>query len=497
MRKLGFISKVNLGFTLQIVLLLILTSVVLRILHYVKEETALLGKFNARYGVLSQAELDLQDRLRFFQTSLESPARELFEKTRSKQTLLSGDEELLDLARQQAHLDRQDSELDALIRSLNEGRARLAAAEQKAAAGALEEISGEVIPALAGLIDTLQKLRNRLEQGSVKSRDSLFGLCIFMQWAVGWTAIIGSAIGLAIMFLVLQPVLRQIRKVIQTLTRNSEHALAASSEMAGASQDIANASGHNASSLEEISATVREMAATSRETAAATQHVTGVLSQTRDAAERSREAIARMDQAIGSIHAASSETANIIKTIDEIAFQTNLLALNAAVEAARAGEAGRGFAVVADEVRNLARRSAESSGSTSELIQEAQRSAEHGVAVAREVQEFTRGIIDSVIEVTDLMRSAAEANHAQAQGIEQVSATVEHMGSTVQDTAANAGQLVASGNQLRDQAGELDNVVHTLESIVGGRSPDRGPTSDFRAADARGLPARLKDRVTV
>lgn len=289
-----------------------------------------------------------------------------------------------------------------------------------------------------------------------------------MQWAVGWTTIAGTIIGLIIIFFVLRPVLRQMREVIETLTRNSDHAMAASVHMAGASQDIANASSQNASSLEEISATVREMAATSKETAATTKNANEVLVGTRDIAENSTESIMHMSQAISKIQSASMETAKIMKTIDEIAFQTNLLALNAAVEAARAGEAGRGFAVVAEEVRNLAQRSAEASRSTAELIEEAQRSAENGVAVAREVQEFTRGIIGSVVVIADLMKNATEANNGQALGIEQVSAAVEHMGTITQDTAANAGELVVSGDQLKSQASQLNKVIRVLENIIGG-----------------------------
>ncbi len=317
------------------------------------------------------------------------------------------------------------------------------------AAAVRQVLAADVQPAFNSIVESLQKLRERFQQRALDSRDALFGRYIFMQWAVGWTTIFGALIGLIIIFFVLRPVLRQMREVIETLTRNSDQAMAASEHMAGASQDIANAASQNASSLEEISATVREMAATSKETAATTKNANEVLVGTRDIAENSTESIVHMSQAISKIQSASVETAKIMKTIDEIAFQTNLLALNAAVEAARAGEAGRGFAVVAEEVRNLARRSAEASGSTAELIEEAQRSAENGVAVAREVQEFTRGIIGSVVVIADLMKNATEANNAQALGIEQVSAAVEHMEELTQRTAANAEEFVASGYDLK------------------------------------------------
>ena len=472
MRRIGFGTKINFGFILQIILLFILTSVVLRILHYIKEETTSLVDLNGYNRVLSQAEIDLYKRMNILEGVRELPEQAAMLVAQAQETPLVflSDEDRRVLAAQYTEFATSIAELDSARDRLLAAEKKIVTASQSERRVALthEAITEDVYPAFNRIQDSLHKLRERFQQRALESRDTLLGRYIFMQWAVGWTAIAGALIGLIIIFFVLRPVLRQMREVIETLTRNSDLAMGASVHMAGASQDIANAASQNASSLEEISATVREMAATSKETAATTQYVTGALSRTRDTAERSRDAIARMDQAIGKIHAASSETAKIMKTIDEIAFQTNLLALNAAVEAARAGEAGRGFAVVAEEVRNLARRSAEASGSTAELIEESQSSAANGVAVAREVQEFTRGIIDSVIEVTDLMKNTSEVNNAQALGIEQVSTTVEHMGNITQDTAANAGELVVSGDQLKAQASQLNKVIWVLENIIGG-----------------------------
>ena len=107
--------------------------------------------------------------------------------------------------------------------------------------------------------------------------------------------------------------------------------------------------------------------------------------QARSSADKGVESMGRMSSAINRIKSSSDSTAKIVKTIDEIAFQTNLLALNAAVEAARAGDAGKGFAVVAEEVRNLAMRSAEAAKNTANLIEDAVKNSENGVAINAEV----------------------------------------------------------------------------------------------------------------
>jgi hypothetical protein len=484
MRKIGFGTKINFGFILQIILLLILTSVVLRILHYFKVETTALIESNAHYRVLSQAENDLYRRMFLIEKAVNKPdeAEALVTRAQEQSIKFLTDEEI-------QKVSSQDQQIAALVADIAAGRTRLLAAEKKIASGAAsggvdsrQVLATEVQPLCNNILDSLQKLRERFQKRTLDARDSLAGLRIFMQWAVGLIAIIGAGIGLFIMFKVVRPVLLRIREVIEVLTRNSDQAMTASAHMAGASQDIAQASSQNASSLEEISATVREMAATAKETAGTTKYANEVLGGTRDIAENSTESIAHMSQAISKIQSASQETAKIMKTIDEIAFQTNLLALNAAVEAARAGEAGRGFAVVAEEVRNLARRSAEASRSTAELIEEAQRSAENGVAVAQEVQEFTRGIIGSVVVIADLMKNASEANNAQSLGIDQVCAAVEHMEELTQRTAANAEEFVASGYDLKNQSGELDKVIRVLKNLIGGGQNRRSDDSLQQAA---------------
>ncbi|MCX5900097.1 MAG: methyl-accepting chemotaxis protein, partial [Proteobacteria bacterium] len=450
-------------------LLLLLTSLVLRILSTLKYESRSLVDSNSYYRVLSQAEIDLYKRMFLIEKAVNTPdeAAALVARAREQKINLLSNEEIQEVS-------SQDQQSAALITDIAAARTRLLAAENKIVSGSApggmdirQVLAAEAQPAFNSIVESMQKLRERFQQRALDSRDTLFGRYIFMQWAVGWTAIAGALIGLIIIFFVIRPVLRQMREVIESLTRNSGQAMAASVHMATASQDIANASSQNASSLEEISATMREIAAASKETAASTQHANGILAGTRDSAEKSNEAIERMSRAISKIQSASIETAKILKTIDEIAFQTNLLALNAAVEAARAGEAGRGFAVVAEEVRNLARRSAEASGSTAELIEEAQRSAENGVAVAREVQEFTRGTVGVIVVIADHMKHATEAYNAQSLGIEQVSAAVEHMEEITQRTAANAEEFVASGYDLKNQSSELDQVIRVLENLIG------------------------------
>jgi len=187
----------------------------------------------------------------------------------------------------------------------------------------------------------------------------------------------------------------------------------------------------------------------------------------------------RMSQAISRIKSSSDQTAKIIKTIDEIAFQTNLLALNAAVEAARAGEAGRGFAVVADEVRNLAQRSAEAAKNTASLIVESLGNAENGVQVCNEVEVVLKEIARGVQQATQLIGQVSNACAEQAQEIAEQSKAVAEMDRVTQSTAASAEESASACEELSARAMELNQMVEVLLNTVGrGDSGRRRPSEE-------------------
>jgi len=293
---------------------------------------------------------------------------------------------------------------------------------------------------------------------------------------IGWVSII---IGVLIIVYISKTVVRPLRQAVATIIKTADSTAGASVQMSDASHNLAGDTNKNAASIEQVSASIREMSATSGETATSMQHVSRMVGEAMQSAEQSTHTIVRMNDAIVKIRAASEETANIIKTIDEIAFQTNLLALNAAVEAARAGDAGRGFAVVAEEVRNLAQRSAEASRTTGALIRESQLSAEQGVSVAREVDAFLKGIIETVGSVAALIHDIASVYSTQATGIGEISNSVTHMENVTQSTAAVTQELVASSDQLAVQARHLNQTIDLLTGIIGGvstRTPSSGAT---------------------
>jgi methyl-accepting chemotaxis protein len=181
---------------------------------------------------------------------------------------------------------------------------------------------------------------------------------------------------------------------------------------------------------------------------------------------------------IREIKKSSDRIAKIIKVIDDIAFQTNILALNAAVEAARAGEAGMGFAVVAEEVRNLAQRSAQAAKETAAIIEANIDLSGKGVAVAERVREALNEITIHANKVNELMDEISIASQEQTQGVEQVSQAINQVEIVTQqnttsssESAVISGQLLEQVNNMKTMLKELLLLLYTagkVEKVISG-----------------------------
>ena len=188
--------------------------------------------------------------------------------------------------------------------------------------------------------------------------------------------------------------------------------------------------------------------------------------QAEDLSENTNHAVkkgnAQMDAMLESmkkITETSTNVAKVIKVIDEIAFQTNLLALNAAVEAARAGKYEKGFAVVAEEVRNLAARSAEAAKDTTELIESSITEVENGVRNADQTAEILESFEESVVKVTDIVKEISMASQDQAGGSIEISNGLSQVNQVIQQNSSISEETASASQELASQADILMNLM--------------------------------------
>lgn len=179
----------------------------------------------------------------------------------------------------------------------------------------------------------------------------------------------------------------------------------------------------------------------------------------KDKIEESNREMVKLLNAMNEISAMSDEIAKIIKTIDDIAFQTNILALNASVEAARAGAAGKGFTVVADEVRMLASKSAEAASRTSALIQQTANAINDGVQLANSTAEALSDAVLDTIRVDENIIKIAETTRNESMYMDHIFNNINAISDIVDTTADSAQSGAASSEELSGQAAILSDLI--------------------------------------
>lgn len=207
---------------------------------------------------------------------------------------------------------------------------------------------------------------------------------------------------------------------------------------------------------------VANMASLSEDLSQTSEQAVTASVTTKEAGEKldySNRRMNELTQAIDDINKKSEEIGKVIKTIEDIAFQTNILALNAAVEAARAGSAGKGFSVVADEVRNLASKSAVAAKNTTVLIEDSIQAVKNGTEIADETAESLIDVVKSAQQVAVIIDTIAEESEKQKVSIGSALTSVNEISSVVQTSAATTQQNAAASEELHSQAQMLQKLV--------------------------------------
>jgi len=242
----------------------------------------------------------------------------------------------------------------------------------------------------------------------------------------------------------------------------------AASEISGSADVLAQGSVEQAASIEESSATSIQAAALVQDTTDSTKTIAGLSA---DALEAAQEGLARVEDLTTSMQelaTSSAEIAKIISIIENIAFQTNILALNASVEAARVGDAGRGFNVVAEEVRNLASRSTEAAANTTAIVEHKLQLSRQGVTGASEVKAALGEIVATNTKVNNLVMLVDAAGQEQLVGINQINIALAQMEDVTQSNAAVAEENAASAAVLETQSKELASIQSRLNALIKG-----------------------------
>lgn len=283
---------------------------------------------------------------------------------------------------------------------------------------------------------------------------------------------------------------KRIQELAHTIEAGSTQTSDAAGQVAASSQKLAQGAGEQAAALEETSATVEETASTVRSTAENAVKAKEAASRVREKAEAGLSRLRDLQLAMTAIQNSSKDVGKIAATINEIAFQTNILALNAAIEAARAGEAGAGFSVVAEEVRQLARRSAQAAQDSAKKIEDAHRSSEQGVTLSHGAADDLNEIATGAREADTLIAEIATAASEQDRTVAELNRAISEVDRVTQMNAAAAEESAAAAEELSAQSFELNEAAAALHRLVSGNDDRLDTTKDALPSAPLDLRAR-------
>jgi methyl-accepting chemotaxis protein len=246
-----------------------------------------------------------------------------------------------------------------------------------------------------------------------------------------------------------------LRKTAKTNLSNGEILNSNAVAMSDSVANVAAKANQQAASLEETAAAIEEITSITRNNAENSTKMATLGELVKNSANHGQQLATKTASSMDSINNEVTAINDAISVIDQIAFQTNILSLNAAVEAATAGEAGKGFAVVAQEVRNLASRSAEAANEIKTLVESATAKAKEGKNISSDMISGYEVLNGHIGETIQIIEDVSSASKEQMLGIEQINDTVTMLDRVTQENANEANNVANISSEVRTMANEL------------------------------------------
>ena len=229
--------------------------------------------------------------------------------------------------------------------------------------------------------------------------------------------------------------------------------------LASSSQNLSTASNDQAASLEETAASIEQITENIKSNNQNVLLMTQVSNELNDSAIQGNSLASKTSTAMDEINKKVINISEAIEIIDQIAFQTNILSLNAAVEAATAGEAGKGFAVVAQEVRNLASRSAQAASEIKVLVEDASSKSNAGKEISSQMIEGYEKLNEKISKTKDMIHNVSQASKEQESGMYQINDVVNSLDKTTQENASTASSIDSLSTDVSLLSQRLMNIT--------------------------------------
>jgi methyl-accepting chemotaxis protein len=250
-----------------------------------------------------------------------------------------------------------------------------------------------------------------------------------------------------------------LNEVLGSINSAAEEVDESARGVSSVSQELSEGTEVQASSIEQLNSSISQISAKTKQNAENSAKASSIAEQTKEEALSGNKRMEEMLQSIEEISIASHDISKIVNVINEIAFQTKILSLNASVEAAHAGVYGKSFAVVAAEVGNLAHKSSQAAQETTALIEDTIKKVQSGTQVANETAQALGRIVNHVDNVAQIIGGIAESSSEQAIEISQINAGIQQVSNVVQNNSITMQQSAAASEELSGQSEQLKNMI--------------------------------------
>lgn len=253
---------------------------------------------------------------------------------------------------------------------------------------------------------------------------------------------------------------QEIRHTLHSLREMSNQIKMGSQQLSEAASNLAEASTAQATTVSDLTALTENLYTDMNKNSDEAKRCVNISSQAGQALLAGNKKMEELKGAVGEIGQCSEEIKNIIHVIEDIASQTNLLSLNAAIEAARAGDAGRGFAVVAEQVKNLAEQSAKSAGETTKLIEATVLAVDKGIAIADETASNISEVMEGARTATEKMSQISDLLQQNVQYMKQVDADLGEIQEVIDTNAATSEETAAISQEQTNQVETMADLMN-------------------------------------
>jgi methyl-accepting chemotaxis protein len=256
---------------------------------------------------------------------------------------------------------------------------------------------------------------------------------------------------------------RRLSDIVSAVKVNADRVSVAGTQISAGSMDLSHRSEQQAGSIEETAASMEQLSATVSENSRRTQQADQLARRASELAAKGGDSVSQVVDTMRAIHESSLKISEITELVNGIAKKTNILAINAAVEAARAGDAGRGFAVVASEVRSLAGLSVSAATEIAQLVRVALERVERGNELAAQARAAMIDTVAAISQVSVIFSEVTIASGEQSIGVRSVGAAITSIDHITQRNAALVEELAAAALGLKSNADELVRTVGQFE----------------------------------